>query len=67
MTRADEPSDVTYSVRPGVPRPGTLCDWCDHLAVAIVTNQYADLDRPSRDWMCSQHLAEYHPTLTINS
>jgi len=65
-TWADEPSGTTYSIRPGVPRPGTLCDWCDHLAEAIVTNCQAD-GYTTRDWMCAQHLAEYHPTLSINA
>ena len=59
---ADQPTGTTYTAALATSWP--RCDWCDHLAVAIVTNCQAD-GYTTRDWMCSQHLAEYHPTLTV--
>ena len=64
-TRADQPSGTTYTATLAQPG-GTLCDWCDHLAGAVVANCHAD-GYTTRDYMCSQHFNEYHPTLTINA
>ena len=62
-TRADRPTGTTYSAVPA--RPGTLCDWCGGGAAAIVFNRYNGDAYGRADRMCAQHLAEYHPDLTV--
>ena len=60
-TRAYEPSDSTFTAREAA---GWLCDWCDRLAVAIVTEQITD-GRTFVDRACRQCLTNNYPGLIM--